>query len=91
MTLLTAEVHILRTANETLSKRRRAKNTRVQQGGVFTIEEGSDILARKDAMKEVETNKRVLRGELNAGPTNTKRCGSCKKTGHNARTCREAL
>jgi len=39
MTLLTAEVRTLQTVNETLSKRHRAKNTRVQQGGVLTIEE----------------------------------------------------
>jgi len=88
---LTTEVRTLRTANEALSKRRRAKKTRVQQGGVLTIKEGSDILARKDAMKEVEANTRVLREGLNTGPPSTKRCGFCKKPGHNARTCQEAL
>jgi len=62
MTLLTAEVQTLRKANEALNKRRRAKNTRIQQGGVLTIEEGTDILARKDAMKEVEANRHVERG-----------------------------
>jgi len=59
---LTAEVQTLRKANEALNKRRRAKNTRIQQGGVLTIEEGTDILARKDAMKEVEANRHVERG-----------------------------
>jgi len=91
MTLLTAEVRTLRTANEALSKRRRAKRTRVQQGGVLTIEEGSDILARKNAMKEVKANTRVLRGGLNTDLPSTKRCDFCKKPGHNTRTCQEAL
>jgi hypothetical protein len=39
MTLLSAEVRTLRVANEVLSKRRRAKKTRVCQGGALTIED----------------------------------------------------
>jgi len=74
-----------------LANAAKLKKTRVQQGGVFTIKEGSDILARKDTVKEVEANKRVLREELNVGPPSTQRCSSCKKTGHNARTCQKAL
>ena len=45
MTLLAAEVRILRAANEALSKRRRAKKTRVRQGGALTVEDTQDILA----------------------------------------------
>jgi hypothetical protein len=48
MTLLSAEVRILRAANEALSKRCRAKKTRVYQGGVLTIEDVQDIIAQKD-------------------------------------------
>jgi len=87
MTLLTTEVYALHIANETFSKCYRAKNTRVQQRGVLTIEEGSDILARKDAMKEIEANTYIERGELNTGPPSIQRCSSCKKTSHNTRTC----
>jgi hypothetical protein len=39
MTLLSAEVYTLRKANEALSKLRRAKKTRVRQGGTLTIED----------------------------------------------------
>jgi hypothetical protein len=39
ITLLLAEVCILLVANEALSKRYRAKKTRVYQGGVLTIED----------------------------------------------------
>jgi hypothetical protein len=39
ITLLSAEVRILRVVNEALSKRRRAKKTRIRQGGVLTIED----------------------------------------------------
>jgi len=71
-----------------LANAARLKKTRVQQRGVFVIG-GSDILARKDAVKEVEANKYVERRVLNAGPPSTQLCGSCKKTGHNARICQE--
>ena len=39
ITLLLAEVRILRAVNKALSKRRRAKKTRVRQGGALTIED----------------------------------------------------
>jgi hypothetical protein len=39
MTLLLAEVRTLRAANEVLSKRRRAKKTRVRQGGALIVED----------------------------------------------------
>ncbi len=45
MTLLLAEVRTLRAANKALSKRRRAKKTRIRQGGALTIEDAQDVLA----------------------------------------------
>ena len=45
ITLLLAEVRTLRAANKALSKRRRAKKTRVRQGGALTIEDTQDVLA----------------------------------------------
>ena len=44
-TLLSAEVRTLRAANEALSKRRRAKKTRIRQGGALTVEDAQDIIA----------------------------------------------
>ena len=44
VTLLTAENRDLRKANEALSKRRRAKKTRIRQKGTLTTEEARDIL-----------------------------------------------
>jgi hypothetical protein len=44
-TLLAAEVRTLRKANEALSKRRRAKKTRIRQGGALTVEDVHDIMA----------------------------------------------
>jgi len=89
MIVLIAEVRTLRTANEALSKRRRAIKNSGPASRILTIKKGSDILARTDAVKEIEANKRVEKGVLNAGLQGTHCCGSCKKTGHNARTCQE--
>ena len=42
--LLRIEVLVLRKANEGLSKRRRAKKTRVRLGGSLTVQEAQDLL-----------------------------------------------
>jgi hypothetical protein len=44
ITLLLAEVRIFRIANKTLSKRCKAKKTRVRQGSAFIIRDKQDIL-----------------------------------------------
>ena len=50
---MSAELRTLRAANEALSKRRRAKKTRIRQGGILTIEEAQDIIVQKDIDKQV--------------------------------------
>jgi hypothetical protein len=91
MTLLTAEVRTLRKANEALSKRRRAKKSRVRQGGALTVEDAQDLLAQRDAEEQVRKDKRSREGGQNEGQPTGRRCGTCGKTGHNARTCQEAV
>ena len=44
LALLKAENQNLREANKTLSKRRRAKKTRIRLRGLLTIDEARDIL-----------------------------------------------
>ena len=85
-TLLAAENHILRLANEALSKRRRAKKSRVRQGGALSVEDALDVLTQKDAEKEVQRDRRSKRGFQNEGESTARRCGTCGKAGHNART-----
>jgi hypothetical protein len=50
--LLLAEVCIFRKANKIFSKRRRAKKTRVYQGGALTIKDTQDILAQKETEEQ---------------------------------------
>jgi hypothetical protein len=87
MDLLKSEIQILREANETLSKRRRAKKTRLRQGGSLTLAEGQDIQAQKDVEVQVREEMRQSSGRKKRTETKERRCGTCGKPGHNARTC----
>ncbi|KAL2016999.1 hypothetical protein VTK56DRAFT_2680 [Thermocarpiscus australiensis] len=90
MALLTAEVSSLRKANEALSKRRRAKKTRVHLGGSLVIQDAKDLLGQKavggEIVQEIQQDSSGTRG----GRTKVRCCGVCGKPGHNARTCQEA-
>ncbi len=86
-TLLIAENRTLRAANEALSKRRRAKKNRIRQGGALTIEDAQDIIAQKDVDEQVRRDLRAERGSRKEGQLSSRHCGTCRQTGHNARTC----
>jgi len=49
-TLLAAKIRTLRKANEALSKRRRAKKTRIRQG---RVEDVHDILAQREVDEQI--------------------------------------
>lgn len=87
MTLIKEENYNLRKANEALSKRRRAKKTRVRQGGALTMEDAHDILAQKEVNEQVARDIRENRGGDGERLATVRRCGNCGKPGHNARTC----
>ncbi|OAQ57671.2 DDE superfamily endonuclease [Pochonia chlamydosporia 170] len=85
--LLKAEVNQLREANALLSKRRRAKKTRLRQGGSMTIAEGQALQDQNDVEDQIQQEDRKTRGRKPRDETKGRRCGVCGKTGHNARTC----
>jgi hypothetical protein len=87
MALLKAENELLREANTTLSKRRRARKTRLRQGGSMTIAEGQALQDQKDVDQQVQQEIRQTRGRKPRVETKARRCGTCGKSGHNARTC----
>jgi hypothetical protein len=91
VTLLVAENKELRQANEILSRRRRAKRTRLQRGGAMTIQDESQEVDQIDVNTQVaaESSRRGGRGR-SVGPS-VRRCGVCSRTGHNARTCQEDI
>jgi hypothetical protein len=87
MALLRAELQDVRQANETLSRRRRAKRTRLQKGGAMTVEEGRRAIDQVDGGTQVVAES--SRGGVQEGSARAKErhCGTCGKTGHNARRC----
>ena len=90
-TLLHAEIRSLRTANEALSKRRRAKKTRIRQGGVLTIKDAHDILSQTKVDEQIRRDKRLRGGNQGDGNPTVRRCGTCGETGHNSRTCQDTI
>jgi hypothetical protein len=89
--LLQAEIRSLRTANEALSKRRRAKKTRIRQGGVLTVEDAHDILSQTEVDEQIRRDRRLGGGVQGKGNPTVRRCGTCGETGHNSRTCQDTI
>ena len=87
MTLLYDEVRSFRKANLALSKRRRAKKTRVRAGGAFSVEDALQLIEQKDVGKQQSSGRSSGGGASEAGPATLCRCGRCGKPGHNVRTC----
>ena len=88
--LLRSEVSSLRKANEALSKRRRAKRTRVQLGGSLTIQDAQDVLDQKAVGGEAVQETQPDSSGAGGARTKVRCCSVCGKPGHNARTCQEA-
>jgi len=89
--LLRSEVSSLCKANEALSKRRRAKRTRVQLGGSLTLQAAMDLLGPGAVGGEGVQEMQPKGGGAGGVRTRVQRCGVCGKPGHNARTCQEAI
>jgi hypothetical protein len=87
--LLQAENTSLRKANEALSKRRRAKRTRVQLGGSLAVEDAKDLLGQRAVVGEMAQEMQPDGGGAGGARTKVRCCGVCGKPGYNARTCQE--
>jgi polyhydroxyalkanoate synthesis regulator phasin len=89
--LLRSEVQILRQSNEALSKRRRAKRTRLQNRGKMTLDEGRDAIDQMDASRQVVAESSGSRGQGGLVRPKERHCRMCGKTGHNVRTCQVVI
>ena len=85
--LLRSENQILRQENEILSRRRRAKKKRLRDGGSLTLAEGQNLQDQKEVDVQLEEESRRNGGRRRRPETKERRCGVCRKTGHNARRC----
>ena len=89
LTLMENRLKSLEKANKALSKRRRAKRTRIQDGGICTGDVAKDLIAQKEAKRSKRQKTSSEGGDAEAGPATQRRCGNCGKTGHNVRTYQE--
>lgn len=89
--LLRAEVKDLREANEILSRRRRAKRTRLQKRGVMTVDEGRQAVDQREVDAQVAAESSRSGGQGRSSRPGVRHCGVCGKPGHNARTCQVVL
>ena len=89
--LLAAENKDLREANEILSRRRRAKRTRLQRRGVMMVEEGRQAIDQMNADAQVVAESSQSGSQGRSARPGVRRCGVCGKPGHNARTCQVVI
>jgi hypothetical protein len=85
--LLRAENASLREANDRLSRRRRTKKRRLQEGGSLTLQDaqGLGVLDVGRSQLQVVIQQSGHRTNLDLTPRRC--CTRCNKTGHNVRTC----
>ncbi|KAM5528251.1 transposase [Fusarium oxysporum f. sp. phaseoli] len=89
--LLRNEVRNLRDANEILSRRRRAKRTRLQKGGAMTVQDASQVIDQMDVDAQIVAESSRSGGRGRSERPGGRRCGVCGKAGHNARTCQVVI
>lgn len=87
LVLLQAENRDLRRANETLSKRRNRKRSRLQAGGSLNLQEAQALMDERDVAEQIKQETRAGGSRKARDETRARRCGNCNATGHNARTC----
>ena len=91
LTLLSGKIKALRKANEVLSKRWRAKRTRLQDSGPLTSEQASQLLVERGMVEQEGCDEGGGEGLQKRQKTGTRLCNICRKPGHNARICPEAV
>lgn len=77
VTLLHAEVTILRETNELISKRRRAKVTRLRQGRLLSLQNGQELQDEKDVVQQVRHETQSTSGQKPRVEMHVRHCGNC--------------
>jgi hypothetical protein len=60
LALMQSEVHLLRGELATLSKRRRAKKTRLRHGGSLSVGEADDIQAQNEVNAQISRKRSIV-------------------------------
>jgi hypothetical protein len=91
LALLRGELATVRKANEALSRRKRAKRTRIRLGGSLTVQEANGILDQMDVDDQLVNEIRTGGGRTKGASTKPRCCRGCKQPGHTIRKCPEAV
>jgi hypothetical protein len=91
LALVETECAELREANKILSRRRRTKKTRLQDGKLLNFQKGQDLRDLKDVAAQIQQEERQNGSRARRVETRPRRCGICNGTGHNARTCQTEI
>lgn len=86
-----AEIRELRQANDMLSRRHKAKRTRLQRRGTMTIGNAQDLIDQIDVNTQVVAESSRSGDRERSQGQKPRQCSICGKTGHNARTCQEGV
>jgi len=90
LTLIEDRVKTLEKANEALSKRRRAKQTRIQEGETCTRDAVVVLITAKEAKQSKRQKRSKREGDEEAGLLAPQCCRKYRQAGHNVRTCPKA-
>ena len=87
LVLLREENAALRKANDKLSRRRRTKKRRIQEGGSLSLRDAQDLQAQNDVNTQLQTDLAESSSRTKVSAPQQRRCKSCGEFGHNVRTC----
>ena len=87
LTLLRSENHDLRRANEDLSRRRRTKRKRLQEGGSLSQEEARVLEGQDKGKGRIEDEEGQSSEKRSRVTSYDRYCRRCGEKGHNVRTC----
>ena len=85
--LLRSRITELEETNERLSKRRKAKRTRLQKGGSLSVQGAEDLVGRINVGSQQSEEIGSGSGQVQGVQSRIQHCSNCSETGHNARTC----
>jgi hypothetical protein len=87
--LQAARIHKLEEQLAVITKRKTGKRKRLQHGGTLEYGEAADQVAARAALLINPLKKTRSGGAPSRAPPAQRRCGKCRETGHNARTCQK--
>lgn len=87
--LMRDRIASLKRANTAALERRKRKKKRIQKRGVLTKGVGEDILAQREANKQITREERQGGERSGVSRQALTRCSRCRETGHNLCTCKK--